>query len=335
VSRSRQPWAEVVHALPLAIVVLDATDLDGPSPLEVLVANPAAEELLGPGTLLREHLVGLVSAQDDPRGRSLRDALRTRAPTELGEFEVPSERDARSFRLHLLPLPEGCAGVALEEVTARRRALRDRQELLQRSVDVASAERERLADELHDDVVQLLTAALLRVDLAALASPDDTFAAIREPLDEAVRSLRRTMLELAPAEPSVGGLTAAIDAYAERLLKDEGIEVELAVDLGESPPIPGPTLLTANRIIQEALSIVHRHAGASRVAVRLERVGPELVGQVTDDGRGIEDADLHEPRLGVGLMIDRAELVGGWLRVEPRGSAVGTVVTFSLPTGGS
>jgi signal transduction histidine kinase len=325
----------VVHVLPFAVVVLDATDLDGPSPLEVLVANPAAEALLGPAARLREHLVGLVTVHDDPRGRSLREALLTRTPTELGEFEVPGEPDARSFRLHLFPFPEGCAGVVLEEVTARRQALRDHQELLQRGVDVANAERERLADELHDDVVQLLTAALLRVDLAALASPDDTFAAIREPLDEAVRSLRRTMLELAPAEPSVGGLTAAIDAYAERLLKDEGIEVELAVDVEESPPIPGPTLLTANRIIQEALSIVHRHAGASRVSVRLERVGLDLLGRVTDDGRGIEDTDLHDPRLGVRLMIDRAQLVGGWVRVERGGAAGGTVVAFSLPTGGS
>ncbi|MFA9429938.1 PAS domain-containing protein [Egicoccus sp. AB-alg2] len=216
----------------------------------------------------------------------------------------------------------------VQDVTEEVERQRERAELLHRSVTAADDERQRLAERLHDDVVQVLAATDLRLQLLGQQA-DVGVEHVRRLVAEAVDALRRTILELASADVVDGGLASAVSAYAHRLLEVDGIAVDVAVDGVDD--LPDDVALTAYRITQEALANVRRHAHARHVRVEVRREGDALRGEVVDDGRGLPDGSLESPgHLGLRLMRERAEVLGGHAsvtRAQPRG----TRVSWDLP----
>jgi signal transduction histidine kinase len=98
----------------------------------------------------------------------------------------------------------------------------------------------------------------------------------------------------------------------------------------EPPPEVRATLF---RIAQEAITNVRKHAGASRLRVTVESAQGGVRLRVEDDGRGLDPIDLSAPEpghLGVATMVERAELVGGWCRIEGEPGR-GTTVECWLP----
>jgi PAS domain S-box-containing protein len=325
-------WAEVIDHMPVGVAVWAVESMTDPVTLRLVEVNRAALSVFPASDAVAASLTAMLEDVDAELGARFRRAIRDRTEVDLGDTPRSEDGSGPTLRVRVFPLPAGLYGATFEDVTDHRRLQAERAELLQRSVDAASVERERLADQLHDDVVQLLTAALLRVDLAGLGAADGPLQTIREPLDEAVRSLRRTMLELAPTDLRAGGLEAAVGAYAERLLEAEGVSVDTSIVLGDARDIASATLSTANRILQEAISNVRRHADASHVAIRVARRPGVLAGEVRDDGRGIEpDHASGAGHHGLRLMRDRAEVVGGTVSVERHHPDGGTIVAFSLP----
>ncbi|HEU0315728.1 MAG TPA: sensor histidine kinase, partial [Solirubrobacteraceae bacterium] len=186
---------------------------------------------------------------------------------------------------------------------------------------LASAERERArwARELHDETLQSLAA--LRVGLsAALRAADDE--RLRTAVDHAIgqigseiKNLRALIAELRPAALDELGLLAAIDGLAARTRQDHGLEVEVDADLGGLDRLAPELEGTVYRLVQESLTNVAKHAGATSVEIRLRRGGGAVELEVQDDGRGFDPAAPNE---GFGLMgmRERVALAGGRLDLD-------------------
>lgn len=195
-------------------------------------------------------------------------------------------------------------------------------------------ERLRVAQELHDDTAQKLAALLLRVGLIRRSRDEEARDALLEDLktdievtEEAVRRIARGL-----RPPRLDdGLLPAVRAHVETFLSDAEIDVEIEAD-AETYPLSGDARLAAYRIIQECLSNVVRHAGASRVRIRLAASDGAMTASVEDDGKGFDVSEAAESGGGLGLlgMNERAYVVGGRVAIESRPGA-GTRVRIHIP----
>jgi signal transduction histidine kinase len=141
-------------------------------------------------------------------------------------------------------------------------------------------------------------------------------------LQEARRAIRD--LRVNPVEDL--GLARAL----ERAALDFGERSGVQIDLNVSDPkaaIPNETAAQILRIAQEALNNVERHAGARRVGVTLAQKNGGLKLNITDDGRGFDDASIGDERFGLTGMRERAEMIGAELKVD---STVGQGTTVQL-----
>jgi signal transduction histidine kinase len=183
----------------------------------------------------------------------------------------------------------------------------------------ALAERQRLSGEIHDTLAQGFMSILVLAQAAEAAMTDDPQAA-RQPLALIERTARENLAEaralvaaLAPADLQETTLVQAIRRLADRLRDDAGVRVSLTVE-GTPRQLPANTDIVLLRAAQEALTNIRRHAGATRVDVRLcfDPEGTELV--VRDDGQGFDPSRID----GFGLqgMQARARQVGGTVEIH-------------------
>lgn len=201
----------------------------------------------------------------------------------------------------------------------------ERRESGQRALRAQEAERRRIASGLHDEVGQVLTGVLLRLD------DDDTKEAVRQALDE----VRRIARELRPEMLEQLGLVSALTELSRKFAESSGVHVErrFATDL---PPLSEDAELAVYRVAQESLTNVARHAGAKNVAIALHPGRDSVVLSVADDGRGIPVPDQfsRNGHGGVRGMRERAMLVGGALAIK-RSTAGGVEVRLEVPAGES
>jgi signal transduction histidine kinase len=227
--------------------------------------------------------------------------------------------------------------IPLGWILARRleRAGLEREEALQRSLDMSDRERRRIAGDLHDGPVQELAGVSMRLSASAEWTIDP---AQQEVLRESatavrgsVRTLRSAIVGVYPPNLEASGLGPALEDLTSRL-PHEGLEVSLEV---ADPTGYGSVVdQLLYRVCQEALRNVEKHAGASHVSVSVRREGSAAVLSVTDDGRGIPaeaDAEETEGHLGLRIVDDLVRDAGGSLSVAPRPEG-GTVVVVEVPT---
>ena len=201
-----------------------------------------------------------------------------------------------------------------------------------RLITVQEDERRRLSRELHDDIGQAITA--IKLGVVSLANTDpgrqeivDEVVAIA---DQTVAKLRDLSMLLRPPQLDTLGLEAAVRWQAQALFRGALPELELAFTT--LPRRPDPAVeLACFRIVQEALTNVLRYADASRVRVGLAADGDLLTFAVSDNGRGFMPAEATG--LGLVIMRERAQLLGGRLQVETAPGA-GTTVRAQLPMAG-
>ena len=225
----------------------------------------------------------------------------------------------------------------IRDMTERRLAVQQ-QTLLSRQVLVAQEEeRARLSRDLHDGLGQTLTALRFELDWLAKKHSNGSkaphpFAQATALLETSARELRRMCRGLRPPLLDDMGLEPAVRQLVEEFEEHSAVKVELTVKIEEDVPIlPPDTALCAFRVVQEALTNVHRHAEAQHVRVGLLIDAQELVIAVRDDGKGFDPADARRlNHLGIGGMRERAKLVNGKidLRSQP---GQGTRVTLSVP----
>jgi signal transduction histidine kinase len=201
----------------------------------------------------------------------------------------------------------------------------------------AELERARIAGELHDDTIQVLTAAALQLDdlsrrLDASGSPHSAQArSVRHMLGQALERTRRLTFELYPATLDQRGLEPSLQVLAQQASADGSFEVQLVVDANG---LPGPVAQLAYRTIKELLANAGKHAGASRVEISVRVDEHVLAAEVMDDGRGFAQDELVRARdgfhLGLEATGDRVRAAGGTFDVASA-PGKGTRAWFTLP----
>ena len=215
----------------------------------------------------------------------------------------------------------------------------DLERLSARLVDVQEQERRALARELHDELGQALTAVKMDIGIALRADVD---ARVRAALEEArdiseatLRSVRDMSQLLHPSVLDDFGLPATLTTYLRNFSHRTGIRAQLAetMDARLAPEIE----VCVYRIVQEALSNVARHSGATACTVSLNSGGGMLRLVVEDNGHGVGTvaARVASAR-GLGLigMRERAQALGGTFTIGERDGG-GTLVSVTLPLGTS
>lgn len=246
--------------------------------------------------------------------------------TPLGIMNVsgPSWRKLTRTELRLLSTIAYQVGIAIE-----------RARLAEESTRLARAEeRTRMAREIHDTLAQGLTAIALHVEGALPHLESDpqrarerlqrALAATRESLEEA----RRSVLNLRTGLPAGKPLAEALGALARAFTAETGVRVY--VRTSGDRPLPLRLEVELFRIAQEALTNVRRHAAAQEVTMALRITARTAYLSVHDDGRGCDPVAVGEGHHGIVGMRERAELVGGRLRIQSRPGG-GTTVTVSAP----
>ncbi len=206
----------------------------------------------------------------------------------------------------------------------------EREESMRRVIGAQEAERLRVAQELHDEVGQNLTAALLqlaRVRKQAGPELETAIGAATETVRANLDDLRRIAQRLRPQALDELGLTSALAQFSARLSVQAGLEIDARLD-SQLPPLTREEELVIYRVAQEALTNVVRHAGADRSELVLERAPDRLTLRVSDDGRGLDDAAVASG--GIRGMHERAALIHADLSVTRR-DAGGTDVVLHVP----
>ena len=204
----------------------------------------------------------------------------------------------------------------------------ERRDSARRQLLAQEAERRRIAQDLHDEVGQLLTAALLRIDQARDV-PDDASPLVeaRRATETALEEVRAISRSLRPLVLDDLGLADSLAALAASVMQSSGLIVRRRVDATHLDALAPDEQIVLYRVAQESLTNVVRHARATSAELSVTVAGGVLELCVADDGAGI---DARAQGSGLRGMRERALLVGAALEVEP-GPDGGTRIVLRLP----
>ena len=213
-----------------------------------------------------------------------------------------------------------------------------REELRRLTARMSQAEEEqrrRIAREIHDEMGQRLTALHLELHLLRRRSSDAASIERIDSMDRLIHdtaeTVRRVASDLRPSVLDDFGLSAAIENELVQLQRRTGIEYDLSFpDL--DPPLDRNAKTALFRMVQEMLTNVVRHSGATSLAVSMSVADDGIELRVHDNGRGITAAEVASERsLGLVGIRERAHALGGHVEFEGRPGA-GTRVTVRLPS---
>ena len=219
------------------------------------------------------------------------------------------------------------------------------QNLSQRLLRVQDEERRRVARDLHDSSGQTLTAlklsvGLLQKELANDERISEELTGIALLADEALQEIRTTSYLLHPPMLDEAGFTSAAQWYVEGFARRSGMKVR--IDFApEVERLPNPIETALFRVLQESLTNVHRHSGASEVEVRFLREAHAVILEVRDYGRGIPQEllsrlgqSVRDSGVGLSGMCERLNELKGDLEItlaDP-GTRLRAIVPLSSQT---
>ncbi|HKN49116.1 MAG TPA: sensor histidine kinase [Actinomycetota bacterium] len=240
-----------------------------------------------------------------------------------------ADRSSVEKALHAIGRDAQASGSGMADVVAAfseaatsaiETARRSQRESVGRLMRLQEEERRRLAGEIHDDTMQAMAAAYLRIQLLGrtLTSPTDrgSCEALERMLKHSVQRLRRLTFELRPLALDDTTLSSALYDYLGQVEFEARIRFHLVDGLTTEPC--EQSRLVLYRAAQEALTNVAKHAAASTVIVALSEDTVGFCLRVEDDGRGFRTAALGERGLGLRFVRERAEAIGGSCRVASK-----------------
>lgn len=298
--------------------------------------------------------MAMIHPDDRAHVRAQGDAILAGTPVRLEYRLLRSDGTVRHVVTHSQMIPCSCdlpkkvltaINDVTEHVEAQQRIASMNEELRELSARLMRAqdeERRRFARELHDSTAQSLTALSLALNLTAglpgvehLPEAQRSLAECAAMVEGSIREVRTMSYLLHPLLLDDVGLESALRSFVNGFQKRTGIEVTFyaAVDRGRWE---NGVETAAFRFIQEALSNVHRHAGATRVDIRVVESEGLLTLQARDNGRGFPpdavspNGTLLSSGVGIAGMRERARYLGGGLTI--RSSSVGSTLELKIPT---
>jgi two-component system NarL family sensor kinase len=213
-----------------------------------------------------------------------------------------------------------------------RQRLREREALMQRTLEASEVERRQIASDLHDGVVQDLAGVAYALSAVARQPGASERGLVEEAAGTvrgSMRALRSLIVDIYPPNLGEEGLVSAL---SDLLTRTEARGVSAALDVsGLDRTLPDAAAGLVYRAAQEALRNVVNHAGASTVSVRLSASDGAAVLEVTDDGRGFDDsADAPAGHVGLRALSGLVADAGGSLAVRST-PGTGTTVRMELP----
>jgi signal transduction histidine kinase len=267
-----------------------------------------------------ERRIGVLVALDSRRGFT---------PDDVWVLRMVAMATGLMWQHREVELKLGTTVERLEQAAAARR------QLLGNIAAGGDEARRRFASSLHDDSLQLLTAAELQVErIQADSDPSrqpGRLEDLRQTLKQVEESLRRLLLNVSPQAADVPmGLEEAIHSRLEALRTRAGIETDIDIRLPSQVPATVETAIFKN--VSEALTNVEKHAHATRVKLSAHPADGGIRVVVTDDGKGFVVAEsMHVPgHLGLTAMRERAQLAGGRCRIDSEPGA-GARLEFWVP----
>jgi signal transduction histidine kinase len=238
--------------------------------------------------------------------------------TAIGTSAVKQQRDASASRIALLEYS---------------------QRLEREIIGISEREQERIGQDLHDGICQILaalscSAASLKNDLEGHDLPAEAKVAdeLAGFLRDAVAQTRNLARGLVPVQMDEAGLGSALEELTTSATRLFGIRCDYE---SSGTPLIRDNVVSMHlyRIAQEALNNATKHGKAGNVIVSLVRDEKETTLRIADDGAGISQTASGNEGMGLGLMQYRARLVGANLRIEEPPSG-GTIVSCAIPLPG-
>ena len=196
-------------------------------------------------------------------------------------------------------------------------------------------ERALLARELHDSIAQSLAFLKIQAQLLRNAVNRQQTDKVQSTLDELDAGLKesindvRELLVHFRTRTNTGDIDSALQETLQKFQHQTGLPTRLHVD-GEGLPLPADVQVQVLHVVQEALSNVRKHAGASHVSLDVH-IGEQWRFVVRDNGTGFDTAQQHgETHVGTKIMRERAERIGASVQIESQ-TGQGTTVTLTLP----
>lgn len=254
----------------------------------------------------------------------------------IGVLEILNKLSGEPFDdddLDILTTLAAQSATAIENARLYKNVREERDRILAVEEEV----RKQLARDLHDGPAQLLSAMimnikflqeLLRRDVGKVGEELDSFENLS---GRALRQVRNMLFDLRPVILETQGLVPALQSYVQRLLETEDTVFHLQVENYERI-LDFKTEATVFSIVQEAITNIKKHAGASNVWLTLEEREDSLFVTIKDDGKGFDVKEVeksYDRRGSLGLlnMRERTELIGGQISFD---SAIGQGTSVNL-----
>ena len=232
----------------------------------------------------------------------------------------------------------GALGAAAAVLVQRRRHLLS-QQALRSTYEATLAERARIAQELHDTLLQGFAGVTLQLKAVELALPEqpdvaaETIARVQRLARESLREARERVWDMRESELGRDDLPTGLEALARDRTIGTGIEFSLSIS-GERRRLPRPVEDAAFRIGREAIANSVQHAGARRLEIDIEFGAAAFRLEVRDDGRGFTPTEAEQARhtghFGLSGARERAARAGGRCDVLTRPGG-GTIIAVELP----
>jgi len=255
--------------------------------------------------------------------------LRNLTDRKQMEDELRAARDELGMRVSERTADLAKTVKALETEIGRRR------ELSRQLVQASEAERRRVSRDLHDTASQIL--AGLSLAAGALQREAGLSPAGKEKAEEVSllaeslsKELHVVAVRLRPTALDDVGLATALTELVQNWSNRTGVGAEIGVIGIDQERLPAEVETVIYRVVQEALTNIAKHAGATKVSVLVNRLGTEAQVAVEDDGHGFDRGATESRRLGLAGMRERVEVVGGTLEIETTAGS-GTTILARIP----
>ena len=227
--------------------------------------------------------------------------------------------------------------LAKEELAVKAEQLRT---ALAKTIHIQEEERARIPREMHDGVIQLITALRYELKAARVTWSNDqpeealeNLSQARELLDEMEQELRHVIYDLHPPALDAVDLVPALQKYTKNFEAISGIACDFRVT-GTTYRLPSPLEVAIFRIVEQGLQNVAAHAGASETQIGLDFVQTGVELEIQDNGRGFEYSEIqltNHNHLGLVSMRERVRNLNGSMDVHSKPGA-STRLVFFFPT---